>query len=61
MTELLLLFGVKPALTSGLFWRFVKAAALIRHAAKTGERGTLTADRKRPTWQKEVCWAPEAV
>ena len=60
VTELLMLFGVEPTLTTGLFWRFVKAAVLIRHGAKSGERGTLTADRKRRTWQKEVGWAPEA-
>ena len=60
VTELLMLFGVEPTLTTGLFWRFMKAAVLIRHGAKSGERGTLTADRKRPTWQKEVGWAPEA-
>ena len=60
VTELLLLFGVKPALTTGLLEWFVKAAVLVRHAAESGERGRLTADRKRSTWQKEVGWAPEA-
>ena len=43
VTELLLLFGVEPALTTGLRWWFVVAAVLIRHGAKSGERGTLKA------------------
>ena len=52
--------AVKPALTTRLLGWFVVAAVLIRHGAKSGERGTLTAVRKRRTWQKEVGWAPEA-
>ena len=60
VTELLLLLAVKPALTTGLWWWFVVAAVLVRHGAESGERGTLTAYRKRSTWQKEVGWAPEA-
>ena len=60
VTELLLLLAVKPALTTGLLGRFVIAAVLIRHGAESGEGGTLTADRRRSTWEKEVGWAPEA-
>ena len=60
VTELLLLLGVKPALTTGLLGRFVIAVVLIRHGAESGEGGTLTADRRRSTWEKEVGWAPEA-
>ena len=30
VTELLLLRGVQPPLTTTLFWRLVKAAALVR-------------------------------
>ena len=41
MTELLLLFGVEPALTTGLWWRFVIAAVIVRHGPESGERGTL--------------------
>ena len=37
VTELLLLFAVKPALTTGLWWRFVVAAVLVRHGAESGE------------------------
>ena len=37
VTELLLLFRVEPALTTGLLWRFVVAAVLIHHAAKSGD------------------------
>ena len=60
VTELLLLLAVKPALTTGLWWWVVKATVLVCHGAESGERGTLTADRKRSTWKKEVGWAPEA-
>ncbi len=42
VTELLLLLAMKPALTTELFWRFVKAAVLGRHGAESGERGTLS-------------------
>ena len=31
VTELLLLFGIQPPLTTSLYWRLVKAAVLIRH------------------------------
>ena len=31
VTELLLLFAVKPALITGLLWRFVVAAVIVRH------------------------------
>ena len=55
VTELLLLLAVEPALTTRLLGRFVVAAVLIRHGAKSGERGRLTADRKRPTWKRK--WA----
>ena len=41
VAELLLLFGVEPTLTTGLHWRFVVAAVLVRHGAESGERGTL--------------------
>ena len=34
MTELLLLFGVKPALTTGLLEGFVKAAVHVGHTCK---------------------------
>ena len=37
VTELLLLLGVKPALTTGFWWWFVVAAVLIRHGAESGE------------------------
>ena len=43
VTKLLLLFGIEPALTTGLWWRFVVAAVLVRHAAESGERETLMA------------------
>ena len=49
VTELLLLFGVEPALTSGLWWWLVKAAVLVRHGAESGEGGTLKANGRRPT------------
>ena len=49
VAELLLLFGVEPALTTGLWWRFVVAAVLIRHGAESGEGGTLKANGRRPT------------
>ena len=60
VTELLLLLAVEPALTTGLWWWVVKATVHVCHGAESGEQGTLTADRKRSTWQKEVGWAPEA-
>ena len=31
MTELLLLLGIQPPLTTSLLWRLVKAAVLVRH------------------------------
>ena len=31
MTELLLLLGIQPPLTTSLFWRLVKAAVLVGH------------------------------
>ena len=31
VTELLLLLGIQPSLTTSLFWRLVKAAILIYH------------------------------
>ena len=31
VTELLLLLGVQPTLTTSLFWRLVKAAVLVGH------------------------------
>ena len=37
MAELLLLFAVKPALTTRLWWGLVKAAVLVRHGAESGE------------------------
>ena len=37
VAELLPLLAVKPALTTGLWWRFVVAAVLIRHGAESGE------------------------
>ena len=49
VTELLLLLGVKPALTTGLLGRFVIATVLIRHGAESGEVGTLKANGRRPT------------
>ena len=60
VTKLLLLLDVEPALTTGLWWWVVKATVLVCHGVESGERGTLTADRKQSTWQKEVGWAPEA-
>ena len=36
VTELLLLFGVEPALTTGLWWWLVVAAVLVRHGAESG-------------------------
>jgi len=39
VTELLLLFAVKPTLTTGLWWWLVVAAVLVRHGAKSGEQG----------------------
>ena len=39
VAELLPLLAVKPALTTGLWWRFVVAAVLIRHGAESGEGG----------------------
>ena len=44
VTELLLLFAVKPAPTTGLLWRFVVAAVLVRHGAESDEGGTLMAE-----------------
>ena len=32
VTELLLLRGIQPTLTTSLFWRLVKAAVLVGHA-----------------------------
>ena len=32
VTELLLLLGIQPPLTTSLFWRLVKAAVLVGHA-----------------------------
>ena len=32
VTELLLLLGVQPPLTTSLFWRLVKAAVLVGHS-----------------------------
>ena len=32
VTELLLLLGIQPTLTTSLFWRLVKAAILVGHA-----------------------------
>ena len=60
VAELLPLLAVKPALTTGLWWRFVVAAVLIRHGAESGEGGTLKANARRPTEEKQVGWAPEA-
>ena len=31
VTELLLLLGIQPPLTTRLFWRLVEAAVLVRH------------------------------
>ena len=39
VAELLLLLGVKPALTTGLLGRLVVAAVLVRHGAESGEGG----------------------
>ena len=60
VAELLPLLAVKPALTTGLWWRFVVAAVLIRHGAESGEGGTLKANGRRPILEKQVGWAPEA-
>ena len=35
VTELLLLLGVQPRLTTSLFWRLVKAAVLVGHTSIT--------------------------
>ena len=43
VAELLPLLAVKPALTTGLWWWFVKATVLVCHEAESGERGTLKA------------------
>ena len=32
VTELLLLLGLQPPFTTGLFWRLVKAAVLVGHS-----------------------------
>ena len=55
MTELLMLFGVEPTLTTGLFWRFVKAAVLIRNGAKSGVRGNSRQIEKDPPSKRK--WA----
>ncbi|GCE65780.1 hypothetical protein OMCYN_01726 [cyanobiont of Ornithocercus magnificus] len=39
VTELLLLLGVQPPLTTSLFWRLVKAAILVGHTRSTSQTG----------------------
>ena len=39
VTELLLLLGVHPPLTTSLFWRLVKTAALVGHTSITSQTG----------------------
>jgi len=45
VTELLLLLGVQPPLTTSLFWRFVKAAVFVGHAPVSSHTG----------WRSEPC------
>ena len=52
VTELLLLLAVKPALTTGLLWRFVVAAVLARH------RWSLASVEH--SLQQQVGWTTEA-
>ena len=37
VTELLLLLGIQPPLTTSLLWRLVKAAVLIGHASTSSQ------------------------
>ena len=52
VTEFLLLLAVKPALTTGLLWRFVKATVLVRH------RWCLASVKH--SLQQQVGWTTEA-
>ena len=46
VTELLLLLGIKPTLTTSLFWRLVKAVILVGHAWSASQTG----------WHTEPFW-----
>ena len=37
VTELLLLLGIQPPLTTSLLWRLVKAAVLVGHASTSSQ------------------------
>ena len=39
VTELLLLLGVLPPLTTSLLWRLVEAAVLVGHTLRTSQTG----------------------
>ena len=46
VTELLLLLGIQPSLTTSLFWRLVKAAVLVGRNASFSQTG----------WHTEPLW-----
>ena len=48
VTELLLLLGIQPPLTTSLFWRLVKAAFLVGHTSIHSQTGWCT----EPLWNE---------
>ena len=62
VTELLLLLGVHPPLTTRLFWRLVKTAALVGHTSITSQTGwdTEPLNVKRLLLLSLLCLVPGA-
>ena len=60
VTQLLLLLGIQPPLTTSLFWRLVKAAVLVGHASVPSQTGwhAETFDLKRLLLLSLLCLAP---